>query len=181
MARPAGVAPARSVLETVQFTGTTDVKIWWSGTVTLRRLRIASAACCYYHYGPKGGHDGGNCTREPQLCRLVPWLLGYVVIGNRTAAQVTRRQKTSLMSVLSDRGLRLVEPAGFAPAPSGLKVRCATVEHHSSKWGARREWLGLLALGAARPAFGGPVALLHSRTRDCGLADRRVAVTPRAH
>jgi hypothetical protein len=27
----------------------------------------------------------------------------------------------------------MVEPAGFAPAPCGLKVRCAAVEHHSSK------------------------------------------------
>ena len=45
-------------------------------------------------------------TREPQLCRLVPWLLGHVVIENKTAAQVTRREKTSLTSVLSDRGLR---------------------------------------------------------------------------
>ena len=26
---------------------------WWSGTVTLRLLRIASAACCYWHYSPK--------------------------------------------------------------------------------------------------------------------------------
>jgi hypothetical protein len=111
---------------------------------------------------PQSGHDGGTCTRDPQLCRLVPWLLGYVVIENKTAAQVTRHEKTSLMSVLSDRGLRfglpsrssalvgvsppspaergpwrgslllplrgerrLVEPAGVAPAPCGLKVRCA--------------------------------------------------------
>ena len=29
---------------------------------------------------PQGGHDGGTCTREPQLCRLVPWLLGHVVM-----------------------------------------------------------------------------------------------------
>ena len=73
---------------------------------------------------PQSGHDGGTRTREPQLCRLVPWLLGHVV-KNRTAAQVTRREKTSLTSVLNDRGLRLVEPAGVAPAPCGLKVRCA--------------------------------------------------------
>ena len=29
---------------------------------------------------PQSGHDGGTCTREPQLCRLVPWLLGHVVM-----------------------------------------------------------------------------------------------------
>ncbi len=52
---------------------------------------------------PQSGHDGGTCTREPQLCRLVPWLLGHVV-KNRTAAQVTRHEKTSLTSVLNDRG-----------------------------------------------------------------------------
>ena len=26
---------------------------WWSWTVTLRLVRIASAACCYYHHSPK--------------------------------------------------------------------------------------------------------------------------------
>ncbi len=87
----------------------------------------------------QSGHDGGTCTRDPQLCRLVPWLLGHVVIEKKTAAQVTRREKTSLASVLNDHGLRLVEPAGFAPAPGGVKVRCATVEHHSSEWCASRE------------------------------------------
>ena len=64
---------------------------------------------------------------------------------NRTAAQVTRREKTSLTSVLSDRGLRFGGAGGcseaerrssrsgprpersesIAPAPCGLKVRCA--------------------------------------------------------
>ena len=107
---------------------------------------------------PQSGHDGGTRTREPQLCRLVPWLLGHVVIEKETAAQVTRRRKTSPTSVLNDRGLNLVEPAGFAPAPCVLKVRCATVKHHSSKNGARAG----------------------NRTQDCGLADRHVALTLQA-
>src|SRR5262249_40387701 len=46
--------------------------------------------------------------------------------GNHTAAQVTRPRKTSRSAVLSDRGLRLVEPAGLAPAPCGLKVGSGT-------------------------------------------------------
>ena len=29
---------------------------------------------------PQSGNDDGTCTREPQLCRLVPWLLGHVVM-----------------------------------------------------------------------------------------------------
>ncbi len=29
---------------------------------------------------PRNGHDGGTCTRDPRLCRPVPWLLGHVVI-----------------------------------------------------------------------------------------------------
>jgi hypothetical protein len=52
------------------------------------------------------GHDGGTCTREPQLCRLVPWLLGHVVIGKATnAAQVTRREKASLTPILNSSGI----------------------------------------------------------------------------
>ena len=78
---------------------------WWSRTVTLRLLRVAGAACFYYHYNPKIGHDGGTCTRDPQLCRLVPSLLGHVVVGKETAVQVTRPGKTSPRSVLNDRGL----------------------------------------------------------------------------
>jgi hypothetical protein len=30
---------------------------------------------------PQIGHDGGTCTREPRLCRPVPWLLGHVVMN----------------------------------------------------------------------------------------------------
>lgn len=87
----------------------------------VRLLRIASAACCYYHYGPKSGHDGGTCTRDPQLCRLVPWLLGHVVIGKETAAQVTRREKTSLTSVLSDRGLKVGGAGGICTRTGRIK------------------------------------------------------------
>ena len=54
---------------------------------------------------PQSGHDGGTRTREPQFCKLVPWLLGHVVLERKTAAQVTRRRKTSPTSVLNDRGL----------------------------------------------------------------------------
>jgi len=32
------------------------------------------------------------------------------------------------------------------------------------KWSRRRDWLALIALGPADSAFGGPVALLRSRT-----------------
>jgi hypothetical protein len=51
----------------------------------------------------------------------------------------------------------LVEPAGLAPAPCGLKVRCA----------------------ALTPQLRG--ARAGTRTRNCGLADRRVALTLRTH
>ncbi len=97
---------------------------WWSRTVTLRLLRIASAACCYYHYGPKVDTTAGFAPANLSFAGWSLGLLGHVV-KNRTAAQVTRREKTSLTFVLSDQGLKLVEPAGVAPAPCGLKVRCA--------------------------------------------------------
>lgn len=49
-----------------------------------------------------------------------------------------------------------LEPAGIAPTPRGLKVRRAAVDTTTPK-----------------------NARAGSRTRDCGLADRRVAATPR--
>jgi hypothetical protein len=67
------------------------------------------------------GHDGGTCTRDPQLCRLVPSLLGHVVLENYSAAQVTRRRKTSPAAVLSDRGL------GFGGA-GGSRTRTGRIK-----------------------------------------------------
>ena len=78
----AGSAPAPSAWKTVMHLSTPLGRNWWSWTVTLRLLRVAGAVCCFYHYNPENGHDGGTCTREPRLCRPVPWLLGYVVLNH---------------------------------------------------------------------------------------------------
>lgn len=55
--------------------------------------------------------------------------------------QVARRRNTC--PCVRPRGLRvrseLVKPAGFAPAPCGLKIRCADVDTTASRWCARRE------------------------------------------
>ena len=132
LAGPEGLAPSRSVLETNPSARTS--RTYWCPRPVARRLPLFGRQPCICEHlsgeslveqdgyapspphckcgvlllalQPQSGHDGGTCTREPQLCRLVPWLLGHVVIENKTAAQVTRRWKTSPTSVLSDRGLR---------------------------------------------------------------------------
>ena len=48
---------------------------WWSWTVTLRLLRIASAACCYYHYGPKVDTTAGLA---PANLSFAGWSLGWL-------------------------------------------------------------------------------------------------------
>src|SRR5688500_18722612 len=85
---------------------TSRARVWWSGTVTLRLLRIASAACCYCHYGPKVDARAGFAPAWDSFadCRMAALPTRE---ENRTAAQVTRREKTSLTSVLSDRGLKI--------------------------------------------------------------------------
>lgn len=103
---------------------------------------------------PESGHDGGTCTREPRLCRPVPWLLGYVVLIHGSGRSDAGRLLPSPPSMTMG---ELVEPAGLAPAPCGLKVRCATLTPQ---------------LRGARAG---------TRTRNCGLADRRVALTLRTH
>jgi hypothetical protein len=87
-----------------------------------------SAACYYWHYGPKKLDTTAGAA--PANLGFAGWSLGCLgtscsVIGKETAAQVTRRRKTSPTSVLNDRGLSLVEPVGVAPTPRGSKVRCA--------------------------------------------------------
>ncbi len=49
----AGSAPAPSAWKAVMHLSTPPGQNWWSWTVTLRLVRIASAACCYYHHSPE--------------------------------------------------------------------------------------------------------------------------------
>jgi hypothetical protein len=133
LAGPEGLAPSRSVLETNPSARTS--RTYWCPRPVARRLPLFGRQPCICEHlsgeslveqdgyapspphckcgvlllslRPQNGHDGGTCTRDPQLCRLVPWLLGHVVIENKTAAQVTRHRKTSPIAVLSDRGLKI--------------------------------------------------------------------------
>lgn len=131
---------------------------WWSRTVTLRLLRIASAACCYWHYSPKSGRACRICTGVGQFCGL-PDGCSPNARRNRTAAQVTRREKTSLTSVLSDRGLKIGGAGGSCTRTGRIKSPLCL----------------LLTPQLQSGAFG------EARTPDSGLADRRVTPTPRTH
>ena len=146
LAGPEGLAPSRSVLETNPSARTSRTywcprpvarrlplfgrqpcicehlsgESWWSRTVTLRLLRIASAACCYWHYSPKSGRACRICTGVGQFCGL-PDGCSPNARRNRTAAQVTRREKTSLTSVLSDRGLKIGGAGGSCTRTGRIK------------------------------------------------------------
>ena len=95
-AGPEGLAPSRSDLETNPSAWTsracgargryragsvclegsrasinTSRANWWSWTVTLRLVRVAGAACCYYHHSPvESGRACRNCTDVGQFCGL---------------------------------------------------------------------------------------------------------------
>ena len=60
---------------------------------------------------PEDGPDGGTCTRDPQLCKRVPWLLGYVVkkLPRLRSLDVGRLLRSA---VLNDRGLSVFGEAG---------------------------------------------------------------------
>ncbi len=122
----AGIAPAPSAWKAVMHLSTPPGQNWWSWTVTLRLDRIASAACCYYHHSPvEIGRGGGSCTRESRLCRPAPWLLGHT--ATRSSSRSLGAGRLLRASALNDWlvAKTMVEPAGVAPAPNGLKVRCA--------------------------------------------------------
>lgn len=142
LAGPEGLAPSRSVLETNPSArtsrtygaragsrcledsrasvNTSRAKVGGGRTVTLRLLRIASAACCYWHYSPKSGRACRICTGVGQFCGL-PDGCSPNARRNRTAAQVTRREKTSLTSVLSDRGLKIGGAGGSCTRTGRIK------------------------------------------------------------
>ena len=105
VAGPEGLAPSRSVLETNPSARTS--RTYWCPRPVARRLPLFGRQPCICEHlsgeslverdgyapspphckcgvlllslRPQSGHDGGTCTRDPQLCRLVPWLLGHVV------------------------------------------------------------------------------------------------------
>lgn len=112
-------------------------RIWWSGTVTLRLLRIASAACCYWHYSPKNGRACRSRTGLGQFCKLPD---RSQRAKNKTAAQVTRREKTSLPSVLNDRGLKIGGAGGTCTHTGRSKSPLCYIDTTApEKWCARRE------------------------------------------
>ncbi len=99
-------------------------KVVETGGNRTRDLVNASHPLCWLSYGPVKMDDGSG------IAPLVTLGCG---------------QPDSLASSPS---LKLVEPAGCAPAPCGLKVRCATVDT-TAPWCARGELHPDLGLGKA--------------------------------